>query len=347
MADQHLSAAAEALSAGWFHGPAALSALGDGHINDTWLATDPAGGRFVLQRLNRRVFPDPGRVMGNLRRVLNHLSAAGAGLTAELLGTRGGEDALVDHEGDWWRLWRYVEGGRSLERTADPALCAAAGAAFGRFQRLLSDLPPPPLEPSIPGFLELDGYLARLDEVMGGQPEAEEELLQAGGSPAFLDAHRVLGGSLAPRKDLIHGDCKLNNLLFAGDSAKVLAVLDLDTVMHGHWAWDFGDLARSVLVGCAEPAAYPGLFSALCRGFVQGSGRRPPPGDLVLAPRYIAFMLGVRFLTDHLQGDRYFKVREPGDNRRRAWQQFDLLKRLARLEEDFRRAAEAAVQEAP
>ena len=326
MAVRSLSTATRALAAGW-QLTAELTPLGEGHINETLLAATDTGERFVLQRISRAVFTDPGRVMHNVARVIGHLESHGAALVPALLPTRSGGPAFVDDAGEWWRLWAYVADGRSLARTSDPLTCRAAGEAFGRFQRLLADLPGPALEPVIPGFLELGGYLERFDQVLR-ETDNRADVNRACGDPAFIDAHRELAGRFPPRQDLIHGDCKLNNLLFAADTPKVLAVLDLDTVMVGHWAWDLGDLARSVLLGAASTSGMQTAFAALLDGFSAGSSRSVDPSVAIGATVYVAFMLGIRFLTDHLEGDRYFRVERPGVNLDRARAQFDLVQRL-------------------
>ncbi|HEY5644836.1 MAG TPA: aminoglycoside phosphotransferase family protein [Pseudomonadales bacterium] len=327
MADRQLTRAGRALADGW-RLTAGLAPLGEGHINDTLLATTATSERFVLQRINQTVFADPERVMGNLLRVIRHLETRSAGLLPGLVATRSGAFAHVDTAGDWWRLWHYVPDGRSLGRTSDPAVCAAAGEAFGRFQRLLADLPGPALEPTIPGFLELAVYLERFDTLARGA-QADASVADACGSMAFVDAHRNLAARFPKQQDLIHGDCKLNNLIFAAAEPRVLAVLDLDTVMVGHWAWDLGDLARSVLMGTRAPEQARSALDALCAGFAAGSGRRQiEPQVVIAAAAYVTFMLGIRFLTDHLEGDRYFRVDRRGENLERAREQFQLLRRL-------------------
>ena len=183
-----------------------------------------------------------------------------------------------------------------------------------------------------------------LDAELSRHPDADGILAKACGSARFFHGHRRLSGSLASRGAVIHGDCKLNNLLFATGSAKVLAVLDLDTVMAGHRAWDFGDLCRSVLMGCAHTEEMKNLFSALSEGFIRGGGRRLDAEEMLVAPSYVAFMLGVRFLTDHLQGDRYFRVKKAGDNLVRAREQFELLARLEGMRDDFHRVLEDVLQ---
>jgi hypothetical protein len=281
--------------------------------------------------------------MRNLERVLDHLQTKAPGLTPPLIGTLDGTTAWCDPDGGWWRLWGYVPDSRSHDRTKDPAICYSAAQTFGRFQALLADLPGEPLAPTIPGFLELAGYLERFDSVRSTTQHADRALAAAGVDMAYIDAHRFLASTLPGGGAVIHGDCKLNNLLFEAEGTRVLAVLDLDTVMTGHWAWDFGDLARSVLMSVltsmpmeaalTDEAArreetFLDLFTALARGFAEGCGRELDPSALAVSPVYVAFMLGVRFLTDHLEGDRYFRVTARGDNLNRARAQFELARQL-------------------
>lgn len=337
--------AADVLAAGWLDGPAEVVPLGEGHIHLTLLVTGRAGERFVLQRINREVFPDPARVMANLERVLAHFAKRAPGLLPVLLRTRDGDGAFVDRSGEWWRLWRHVDDARALVRSTDPDLCEAAGRAFGRFQRILADLPGGALPPSIPGFLQLAGYLDALDAARRGDVSADRVLADACDGIAFIDARRDLAQRFPPGDDLIHGDCKLNNLLFDAHGPSVRTVLDLDTVMTGHWAWDFGDLARSALAGTVAAEVATPALAALARGFADGSGRVLTPATVVGAPVYVAFMLGVRFLTDHLLGDRYFRVSHAGENLSRARTQFELVRLLESLPAPAGALAPAATRE--
>lgn len=318
MASTDLKQAAESILRCWLSAPAEVAPLGSGHINDTFLvrpagAGDGASAGHVLQRLNRFVFPRPQAVMRNLARALAHDRS---GRLVAPLPTAAGEPFAVDAHGDVWRLFPHLQG-RSFERL--PAdLIAAAGAAFGSFLAEFADFDGT-LEPAIDGFHNLGGYLAALDDA-SRTPEANAALRD-------VDSRR---DAFAPSgtRQVIHGDCKVNNLLFHPKDAKAVAVLDLDTVMVGDPAWDFGDLARSVFIGAEESAGTPALsperFERLCRGFAAGYPNIDDPVRYARAPAYMSFMLAVRFLTDHLRGDAYFKVGRRGDNLRRAQAQLDL-----------------------
>lgn len=326
-----MSEAAGRALAAWFPaaGEVVVNPLGDGHINDTWLV-EAAGQRFVLQRISAAVFPDPRRVADKVVRVVSHLRSGRWVNVPALLPTAAGNWCHEDGAGVW-RLWAFVAGGRTLQGLTKPAQAEAAGVAFGRFQRALADFGEAVPDP-IPGFLQLPHYLGELDAALaaGTTDRSVDDLLGA------VAARTDLRGLFADRDRLVHGDCKVNNLLFHADRDEVICVLDLDTVMYGHWAWDFGDLARSA---AARGARFDvALFAAAARGFTAAAGVPVDQDALLLAPRYVALMLGVRFLTDHLRGDRYFKVAARGDNLERARAQLALLQDMESRESELRAA---------
>jgi hypothetical protein len=338
MSDASEPAARAALAAGWWRA-GAIAPLGDGHIHATWLIerATAANARFVLQRISTVVFADPAALMSKVGSVVTHVGARAPGWVPALEPTRAGALYHVAADGTWWRLWRYVESGRTLPALRTPDEAEAAGRAFGRFQQLLADLAPAVPDP-IPGFMQLDHYLRRLDAVRdgaGGATDATEiaALLDV------VDRRRDLAYAFATRDRLVHGDCKVDNLLFAATDHRVICVLDLDTVMHGHWAWDAGDLIRSA-AGDADGVSIE-RFAALVRGMAVAGEIDATPEAWALAPRYVTLMLAVRFLTDHLEGDRYFRVRQAGENLARARVQFRLLEAFERQDTAMVRAARA------
>lgn len=320
-----IAAALAALRDGWFADAQAaeIRPLGEGHINDTFLvarlSADPAQAprRFVLQALSRRVFADPSRVMDNVCRVLEHFVDALPAVPV-LVETVQDRSAWVDDADDCWRLWHFREHSRVLRRPVSVGEARSAGDAFGAFQRQMQSFPDPQLAPAIVGFLDLGHYLQEYDRIL-----TQTELAVPEAERRFIELRRNLAGRLPPQGDYIHGDCKLDNLLFAEHSDQVDCVLDLDTVMPGHWAWDFGDLVRSITT--IEGELRSDLVLAAARGFVTGSGRVGEVAALVDAPGYIALMLAVRFYNDHLAGNQYFKVDAPGDNLERARGQIALV----------------------
>ena len=291
-----------------------LAPLGAGHIHDTYLLR-ARGTDWVLQRVNQAVFKDPELVMAQTQRLLACWRNQDRYTVPELKANKHGSlGAWVD--GEYWRVWAFVANTVVVDPLRSLEQARAAGYAFAALQSNLSGLPGTPFADAIEGFLQLSYYLQDYDDVATRAPAQLRRL---------IEQHRDLAGLLAERNAHIHGDCKINNLLFDTSAARVVAVIDFDTAMYGHWAWDFGDLVRSV---CHSRG---GLDSAYFRACLEGFAEHQPltnVADAVSAPGYVALMLGVRFLTDHLRGDEYFRVTEHGENLRRAEAQFQLFETL-------------------
>lgn len=307
----------EILRAGWFDGE--LEPLGAGHINLTWRVRAHAGD-FVLQRLSPTVFGEPTVVLENVARVLNHLRGSGVPVIETI--DSHGNTGYIDADGCGWRLMPFVDG--TVREGSLDSLTEAhnAAAAFAAFRSALADLPLPPLAPAIDGFLQFRRYLERLDERVlildRALTDDEHTLLVA------IDDTRELADALPPQRDVIHGDCKANNLIFGSDG-RVRAILDLDTVMHGHPAWDWGDLVRSA-ASSASGELDLDRVRALAAGYAEHASL--PREAWRLAPEYLSAMLCVRFLDDHLAGDTYFRVEHAGENLKRAQRQRRLLEQL-------------------
>jgi len=322
--------ALSALEAGWW--PAArIAPLGEGHIHLTWLVEPGTAraGRYVLQRISSVVFADPPGLMDKIVRIVGHVEMRAPGQVPQLVATRSGAWWHRDADGCCWRVWRHVEGARTLQVLTTPGQAEAAGRAFGQFQSWLSDLPGEVPDP-IAGFMQLEHYLRRLDDVrdrVTADPATAAELASL---LRVIDARRDLARTFGARNRFIHGDCKVNNLLFEQGGDAVVCILDLDTVMLGHWAWDAGDLVRSA---AADATGFSlERFAAVVRGMREAGAIVAEAEAWALAPRYVTLMLGVRFLTDHLEGDRYFRVHRAGENLERARTQFRLLAEFERHE---------------
>lgn len=320
----------EAVLAHWpaLAAPASVRPHTSGHINDTYIVNE----RYVLQRLNRTVFPRPEMVMANLAKAVRH--EGGHLLVAPIASARGASFA-TDAHGDCWRLFPLLP---SRAFQALPAeLLTPAAAAFGRFLAAFNDFPEP-LEPVIDGFHDLGVYLAGLDAA----PKAND-------AAAELRTVDALRGTFAPgtARRVIHGDCKINNLLFHPTEPAVIAVIDLDTIMLGDPAWDFGDLVRSVFAGTEESAPAEAFrrdrFQPLCEGFAAAFDGIDDCARFAAAPAYMSFMLAVRFLTDHLRDDVYFKVARHGQNLLRARSQLALAQRFRDAVPTMEAALEAAL----
>ena len=302
---------AEAAAQRWFE-EAVLAPLGAGHIHDTYLVSHPhAETQYVLQRVNQSVFADPQLVLDQTHRLLAQWRQQDVYVVPEFEISKSGKTMeQIGH--DCWRLWRYIVDTTVVDPIENLGQARAAGAAFAALQSSLIDLPGPPLQETIPGFLQLEHYLQAYDTVAGGAPPDLDKLVQT---------HRGLARQLSRRNAHIHGDCKVNNLLFDQQRKNVVAIIDFDTAMYGHWAWDFGDLVRSVCFSWGTADA--GYFAACLQGFAAHQ-RQCRADEAVAAPSYVSLMLGVRFLTDHLSGDRYFRVAQRGENLLRAREQFEL-----------------------
>ncbi|HEY6808311.1 MAG TPA: aminoglycoside phosphotransferase family protein, partial [Gemmatimonadales bacterium] len=340
-----------------FAAPGALTGVEpfpSGHIHDSYIATfrhDRGASRYLLQNLNTSVFPDPAAVMENVERVTGHLARALAGDPAAdrralaLVRTRDGATWHRDAAARVWRMYRFIEGAVSRATARNAADAAAAGAAFGRFQRQLADLPGPRLRETIPDFHHTPSRFVALEAAV-----AADRVGRAGGVAdelAALRRERHLAAALldpCSRGELperiAHNDAKLDNILFDTETGEALCVVDLDTVMPGLGLYDFGDLVRSMGTSAAEDERdlsrvrlEPTLIESLARGYLRETRELLTFAEralLVTSARVIVFEQAVRFLTDHLDGDRYYRVSRPGHNLDRARTQLALLAELDR-----------------
>jgi hypothetical protein len=336
---------------------------GSGHINDTWavaLGESPVR-RVLLQRINTEIFRDPGGLMANVARVTRHLSEKLADRpdagrrTLSLIPTRDGADFFRDADGGVWRVYRFIEGAASRDvLTSEREACEAA-RAFGTFQRLLADLPPPRLVETIPHFHDTPRRLDRFRDVVADDPV--NRAAGAAAEIAFVLSREALAGSLASplaagilRERVTHNDTKVNNVLLDDATGEGICVIDLDTVMPGLLLHDFGDMVRTATNPVAEDeldlskvVASEPMFEALVRGYLPTIGDALSAferGRLVEAGRLLTFEVGMRFLTDHLEGDVYFRIRRPGQNLDRARTQFALVASLEEHEEKLERLVE-------
>lgn len=331
---------------------------GTGHINDTYLAAFDDGGpgdRYILQRINHEIFRDVPRLMDNICRVTAHLGAqieAGGGdperETLTVIPTRDDAPYVLTDGGDYWRAYRFIERARTYEIMEDPAQACEGGRAFGRFQQLLADLPPPPLHETIPDFHHTPKRLEALERAV-----AEDVCNRCSACRAEIDftfARRPLAESVVtaladgtvPQR-VTHNDTKLNNVMFDEASGKAVCVIDLDTVMPGSVLYDFGDMVRTFTPTAAEDE--PDLdkldmdlnvFRELARGYIEAAGPFLQPAEtdrLVLAGKLLTFTIGIRFLTDYLAGDVYFKTTRPGHNLDRLRTQLKLVGLIEEREE--------------
>jgi Ser/Thr protein kinase RdoA (MazF antagonist) len=333
---------------------AEVQAHGAGLINDTFLVQTVDGRRVILQRLNAQVFPRPEWILENLRTLLDHVlpqPAAGLRLPA-LYPARDGRDHVADREGGIWRALEFIPDTRTLASLATAEQARALGRALGRFHVLTHELPVARLHTTLPGFHVTPDYLRRFDEVL--QESTADPSVALRDALTFIDDHREQAGileqarrsgALAPRPT--HGDPKLDNFLFDADATRVVSLVDLDTVQPGLVQVDVADCLRS---SCNRAGESPtDLFAVrfdveaakvILRGYLDEAREFLHRDDyhyLYDAIRLLPFELGLRFLTDHFAGNRYFKVTAPGQNLLRARVQFRLTADIERHEGALRR----------
>ncbi|KFZ37716.1 hypothetical protein HR45_09885 [Shewanella mangrovi] len=323
---------------------ASLTPLGNGHINHTWLLrTDTSA--LVLQRINTQVFPKPWAVVENADLIAQHLQQQQqAGRYALQLtvpvATLSGQLAIEDTELGFWRAISLVDNSHSIEQMHNTAQAHQTAAAFGAFAAALADFDASQLQATISDFRNLDVRMRLLEQ----QVNADRHGRVAECRPwlAFVASQRILLTEVADMEAqlplrICHNDTKINNLLFdAGNNP--CAVVDLDTCMAGYWMYDFGDMVRSCCASVAEDSTelqninlLPDYFTAISQGWLQALGPLMTPVEhdsLWLGVKVVTLMLAIRFLTDHLDGDRYFRITHSGHNLQRAINQFTLYQRL-------------------
>jgi len=331
---------------------AVVEPLGRGHIHRTYLVRG-AATPFVLQRLNKTAFPDLERLAGNIERVSDALAAAHARGSYALewpapLKDRQG-NALVRDHGETWRATSHVGGTYAIDEVDTPKRARRGAQAFGRFCAALVTVDPQDLAELIPGFHDLDQRLAQLEQALradaaGRAGSAAEEIDFCRQQHPLATALRAARNEL-PRR-VCHNDTKINNLLFDGNDQLPRAVIDLDTCMPGYWMHDFGDIVRTFC--SAEPEDSTRLdgvrvrddvFAAVCSGFVEPLASHLSENEresLWLGARGIGFIIGVRFLTDYLEGDRYFAVSRDEQNLERARNQLTLHRDVTARENELR-----------
>lgn len=322
-----------------------------GHIHRSFVV-DTGERRFLLQRVNTHVFPRPELVMENIAAVTAYLARRGH-RTVDIVAARDGGALVRDGGGGVWRMFRFIEDAVTHERAEDAAAALSAARAFGDFQRALADYDGPPLHATIPGFHDSERRVAALEAATAS--DAHHRVVDAADLLARVEHYRDALASVYARAQssgeamvrIAHHDAKIANVLFDARTDAAICVVDLDTVMPGLSLYDFGDLVRSMVSTAAEddraPAraeADPSRFQAIVRGYLEGAESLLAPSERALLPsaaEAMVFEQGVRFLTDHLDGDTYFRIDRTGQNLDRARVQFALLDSLVAHRAEFTR----------
>jgi hypothetical protein len=326
---------------------------GSGHINDTYCAVfhqASAPMRFILQRLNTSIFRNPVALMENIQRVTSHLAAQLSGEPGRgrrvltLIPSRDGHPWHVDAEGGYWRTYRFIEGARAYDAVESTGQAYQAAKAFGRFQQLLVDLPAPRLHDTIPDFHNTPMRFAAFEQAVAEDAAGRAVLVKP--EIEFAFAHQSMASVLLDAnlpERVTHNDTKFNNVLLDDTTGEAICVIDLDTVMPGLSLYDFGDMVRTTTSPTMEDEQdlskvtmqFP-MFDALVRGYLSSAGSFLTKGEkqhFAIAGKLIAFEQGIRFLTDHLSDDTYYKVHRDGQNLDRCRTQFKLVESIEQQEE--------------
>lgn len=324
---------------------------GSGHINDTFAAVfqqaDGSRRRYILQRMNHEIFKDPEALMENINNVTSFLRKkiveAGGDPERETLNVvpaKDGKSFFKDSIGSYWRGYVFIEGATSYDKVEKPEHFYQSAVAFGNFQKLLADYPAATLHETIPDFhnttVRFETFKKAVQEDVMGRAkdvQAEIDFAMAREEDASVLMNMLKKGELPLR--VTHNDTKLNNIMIDDKTGKGICVIDLDTVMPGLALNDFGD---SIRFG-ANPAAEDekdlskvwmelSLFESFTKGFLEACGNSLTDNEINMMPmgaKLMTFECGIRFLTDYLQGDTYFKVHREGHNLDRCRTQFKLV----------------------
>jgi len=326
---------------------------GNGHINETIVVVVDVGfgtRRFIFQKINHRVFKNVPALMENVTRVTEHLREKQArGLT--LVPARDGRDYFFV-SGGWWRVYDFIEGAHSVEQVTKASQAREAARAFGEFQALLADLPGGRLHDTIPNFHHTRSRFDTLrravaaDKVQrAAEARAEIDFVFAREAVADVLLALLARGELTER--VTHNDTKINNVMFDNVTSRAVAVVDLDTVMPGLALYDFGDMVRTAASSTAEDDPDPArmkivlpFFRALVAGYLESAGdvlNATERAHLGFSAKLISYEIGMRFLTDYLEGDVYFRVKRPRHNLERARTQFALVRSIEENEKEMAR----------
>ena len=334
-----------------------------GHINETYTATYDQGGtrvRYIHQKINKNVFKNPAAVMKNVMRVTTHIRRKLEGqnlrdLTRRslvVIPTRDGKSFYQNGDSEVWRTFVFVEGVETYEAVQSPEQAFQAGRAFGDFQRLLVDLPGERLVETIPDFHHTRKRFGALQQALAkdhynrakdAKPELEFALKREAMVDVILDA---MAKRRIPER-ITHNDTKFNNVMLDVLTGEAMCVVDLDTVMPGCALYDFGDMVRTTTSPTLEDEPdltkvkmQMPMFRKLAEGYLSTAGQfltKAEKAHIAFSGKLITFEIGIRFLTDFLSGDTYFRIHRPAHNLDRCRTQFKLVDSIERQEEAMQR----------
>lgn len=339
--------------------PQNIIPFGSGHINDTYLVTPVSAGEpFILQRINISIFPDVKTLMNNISLATRHLhlkSEEWGYLAVRFLTTPSGKHYTGDDKKGYWRAMSYISNSATFNRLTGEEQAFEAGKALGAFHAMFNDFNAATLTPTLPDFHHLGQRLTAFHTALKDAPAQRiakaEKLIgwTRENATTLLAIDRLTDNQLIPLR-VVHNDPKVNNILF-DRQGKALCMIDLDTVMPGYLLHDFGDAIRTSASLAEEDEPDAGkcginlsLFESYLRGYLDAARPIITPEEadmLALSSLILTFTIGLRFLTDYLAGDVYYKTAYPGHNLVRAKAQFaqatDIRNKLPKMEQIVRR----------
>lgn len=327
-----------------------FSKFGNGNINGTYILEFDNNGKaekYILQKINTEVFKDPFKLMQNIKGVTEHIknyyTAKGidsSRRTLEFLQCDSGEYCFIDESEQCWRMYRFIDEAYTCETIDSTDIFREAGRAFGEFQNILSTYDISTLFDTIPDFhntsKRFEAFCQAVQENRANRLEAVKEevdfvLTREGDTHVLTDL--IADGKLPLR--VTHNDTKINNILFDDETNEGICVIDLDTVMPGLSLYDFGDCIRSGANKTAEDDPNTDnvgidldLYEAFVSGFLSSAGQALTETEkeyLPFSAKLLTFECGMRFLTDYLNGDTYFRIAHPNHNLDRCRNQFKLV----------------------
>ncbi|MDR3267457.1 MAG: aminoglycoside phosphotransferase family protein [Tannerella sp.] len=329
--------------------PADIMPFGNGHINDTLkVTTDKGEDKYILQRINHRIFTDVEMLQNNIHRVTSHIRKKLEALGEQdidrkvltFLPAKNGKWYYFDGE-NYWRVSLMIPRSQSFEEI-NVAFSYEAGKAFGNFQSMLSDLPEGALGETIPNFHNMEFRLQQFHDAVKANPagrldEVQDLVEEIEKRAKAMCMQEILYRDGKLKKRTNHCDTKVNNILF-DENGKVLCVIDLDTVMPGFVLSDIGDFIRTAANTGAEDDenldnvnVNVEIFKAYTQGYMETANSFLTPLEISMLPyggRLLTYMQTVRFLTDYINGDTYYKIHKPKHNLIRTKAQFKLLQSL-------------------
>lgn len=329
--------------------------FGSGHINDTYLLTTSTN-KYILQRINHGIFPEVEKMNQNIAKALSHFyknqNAGGKNRfkDLEIIFCNDGKNHFVDTDGNYWRLMNFVSGSTSFDVAENPEIAFEAAKAYGYFQKNLIDLNPDVFFPVIKDFHNLEMRMNSFNAVLNSNPENRNQLVEE--EINFVRSHEHLSARLRELLEsgqipirVTHNDTKINNVLLDNDTLMGIAVIDLDTIMPGTVLFDFGDMVRTFTSPAEEDEKNLSkvvlrieIFEALAKGYLSELKdvlTETEIDNLVFGGKIMTFMIGLRFLTDFLEGDVYYKTVRKNHNLDRCRTQFKLLNEIENKEVDM------------